>query len=178
MTGIVCTLFCEVESILNSRPLTSISDDPNDLEPLSPNHILLMKCGPTFPPGLFSSSDLYARRRWRQVQYLADLFWSRWKKEYVANLQTRQKWNRSLPSLSVGDLVLLVDFNLPRDRWALGRIINTFPDEFGSVRHVTVRSVNFNKNLGRSNLIKSKPSFIELDRPINKIVLLKSMNEL
>ncbi len=37
------TLFCEVESILNSRPITTLSDDHHDLEPLTPNHILLLK---------------------------------------------------------------------------------------------------------------------------------------
>ena len=149
------TLLCEVESILNSRPLTTVSDDPNDLEPLTPNHILLVKSGPTFPPGLFSSADHYVKRRWRQVQYLADVFWSRWKKEYLSNLQRRQKWNHSLPNHSVGDLVLLVDQNLPRNQWSVGKIIKTFPDDCGIIRRVTVRTVNIKTNLGRTSLINS-----------------------
>lgn len=62
------TLFCEVETILNDRPITKVSDDPNDLEALTPNHILLLKGKPIFPPGLFEQSDLYTRRRWKQVQ--------------------------------------------------------------------------------------------------------------
>ncbi len=37
------TILCEVEAIMNDRPITKASDDPNDLEPLSPNHLLLMK---------------------------------------------------------------------------------------------------------------------------------------
>ena len=36
----------EVEAILNDCPITKLSDDPNDLEPLMPNHILLMKGNP------------------------------------------------------------------------------------------------------------------------------------
>lgn len=66
------TLMCEVESIINQRPITSLSDDPYDLEPLTPNHLLLMKAQPNMPPGTFSKEDQYTRRRWRQVQYLAD----------------------------------------------------------------------------------------------------------
>ena len=172
------TLLCEVESILNSRPLTPVSDDPNDLEPLTPNHILLVKSGPTFPPGLFSSSDHYVKRRWRQVQYLVDVFWSRWKKEYLSNLQSRQKWNQNLPSHSVGDLVLLMDQNLPRNQWSVGRIIKTFPDDCGKVRSVTVRTVNIKTHLGRTSLINCKPSFSDFERPIHKIVLLKAVNEM
>lgn len=33
--------------ILNDHPVTKISDDPNDLEPLTPNHILLLKGKPS-----------------------------------------------------------------------------------------------------------------------------------
>ena len=53
------TLMCEVKAILNSRPLTKISDDPNDLQALTPNHLLLLRAGPSFPPGMFSREDQY-----------------------------------------------------------------------------------------------------------------------
>ena len=35
------TVFAEVTSILHSRPICSSSDDPNDMEQLTPNHLLL-----------------------------------------------------------------------------------------------------------------------------------------
>ena len=35
-------LMCEVESILNNRPITVGSEDSRDLEPLTPNHLLLL----------------------------------------------------------------------------------------------------------------------------------------
>ena len=36
------TLMCEAESIVNGRPVTKVSDDPKDLEALTPNHLLLL----------------------------------------------------------------------------------------------------------------------------------------
>ena len=55
------TVFAEVTSILNSRPICPSSDDPNDLEPLTPNHLLLQRRNLFVPPGVFAKEDLYSR---------------------------------------------------------------------------------------------------------------------
>ena len=86
------TLLCEVESFMNGRPITTVSSDPQDQEPLTPNHLLLLRSESPMSPGLFRREDQLSRRRWRQVQYLADIFWKRWSKEYLPLLQGRQKW--------------------------------------------------------------------------------------
>lgn len=76
--------------------------DPNDLEALTPNHLLLLKIQPSLPPGLFQKEDIYVRCRWRQVQYMAK-FWRRWLKEYLPQLQ---KWLVKRLNFQVGDVYL------------------------------------------------------------------------
>ncbi|KAK3752434.1 hypothetical protein QZH41_003515 [Actinostola sp. cb2023] len=152
------TLMCEAESIINSRPLTKLSDDPRDMEPLTSNHLLLLHTGPTTPPGTFSKHDNYTRRRWRQVQYLADVFWKRWIREYLPSLQERQKWNKEYRNFQVNDIVLVLDENSPRCSWPLGRILEVYNNR----RDGLVRSV------------KLKTRTTILVRPIDKIVLLEA----
>ena len=53
------TLMAEVQGILNSRPLTPVSDDPKDLEPFTPNHLLLLRANPNLPPGVFVKEDTH-----------------------------------------------------------------------------------------------------------------------
>ena len=74
---ILNTLFTEVESIVNHRPLTKVSDDITDDVPLTPAHMLMVRSTPPGAPGDFTQGDMY-RRRWRYTQYLADLFWKRY----------------------------------------------------------------------------------------------------
>ena len=80
-------------NIVNSRPLTTVPSDVNDLSPLTPNHLLLMRPLQLLPPGLFEQRDCYTRKRWRQIQYLADVFWKRWTREYLPLVQLRTKWH-------------------------------------------------------------------------------------
>ena len=148
------TLFAEVESILNSRPLTRTSSDPNDMNCLTPNHLLLLKDQQCLPPGIFTKEDNLLRRRWRQVQYLADLFWKRWVREYLPLLQERQKWLCPHRNVQVGDVVLIVDVNAPRSSWPLGKVESVYPDGKGLVRTADV---------------KTKSSV--LTRPVTKLVL-------
>ena len=132
------TLMCEVESILNSRPISAVSSDPCDLEALTPNHLLLLKSEAPLPPGLFQHKDLLSRRRWRQVQYLADVFWRRWCKEFLPLLQIRQKWVLPRRNLAVGDIVLVATESSRRNSWPLGKIVEVFPDKRGFVRRAKV----------------------------------------
>ena len=85
------TLLAEVEGILNSRPLVPIVIDPEGNEPLTPNHLLLLRGNPNLPPGLFEKRDSYAKRRWAQVQYLVNQFWVRWVREFLPGLNQRVK---------------------------------------------------------------------------------------
>lgn len=149
------TLFCEVEAILNDRPITRVSDDPNDLEALTPNHILLLKGKAILPPGLFEPADLYIKRRWRQVQYIAELFWKRWTSEYLLVMQERQKWVRPKRSFCPGDIVTIADATAPRGSWMMGRVLSTTSDSRGLVRSVRVQT---------------KTSILE--RPVTKLCLL------
>ncbi|KAK3722370.1 hypothetical protein QZH41_013692, partial [Actinostola sp. cb2023] len=128
-----------VERIIKGRPITRISDDPKDLTPLTPNHLLLLRSGPTLPSGLFVKQDLY-RRRWRQVQYMADIFWKRWRSEYLPTLEERQKWLCPKRNFQVGELVLVKHDNSPRPRWPLGLIVDTYPGSDGLVRSVQVKT--------------------------------------
>ena len=43
------TLFCEIESIINGRPLTKDSDDPTDVNALKPNRLLLLRSNGCIP---------------------------------------------------------------------------------------------------------------------------------
>lgn len=90
--GQLVTFMVEAECIINDRPIASVSNDPRDLHALTPSMLLLMKCNISIPPGVLDKKDNYARRWWRQAQYLADIFWRRWIREYLPTLQQRNKW--------------------------------------------------------------------------------------
>ena len=134
------TLLTEVERILNGRALTANSDNPNDLEPLTPAHFLMQRKVVSLPPRVFTKVDMYSRKAWRQVQYLAELFWERWLKEYLPTLQIRGKWQRKKTSLQPNDLVLPVDDRLPRGRWSLGRVLETYAGPDGLIETVKVKA--------------------------------------
>ena len=85
---ILSTFFCEVENIVNGRPITKLSDDVRDASPLTPNHLLLLKQNSNEALGLSVPNDVH-RTRWRHVQFLANVFWSRWTREYLPILQKR-----------------------------------------------------------------------------------------
>jgi len=149
----------EVESILNSRPLVPICMDSTGEAPLTPNHLLLLRNSLNVSPGIFSQDDNYARKRWRHIQYLTDQFWVRWIRKYLPTLQERSKWLGKQRNFNEGDVILLVDKTAPRGQWLVGRILQTFPDDKGCVRTVSVRTKNgvVKRPIAKLCLVSSAP---------------------
>ena len=133
------TLMVEMEKILNDRPITSVSSDPEDLEALTPSHILRLRQNPCIPLDEFSKADKY-KAKWKYVHLQADSFWKRWMKEYLPTLQERQKWLDQKPNLKKGDLVLVADQNTPRGKWPKALVEQTFPLSDGVVRRVQLKT--------------------------------------
>ena len=130
------TFIVKVERILNNRPITSLSDDPRDCEPLSPKTLLCGAVDADEPLGVFVKADGYRKSR-KLVQNLADQFWFRWRRMYVPILQSRQKWLKPRRNLVVGDLVLIADES-KRGNWPKAIVQEVFPDKEGLVRRVRV----------------------------------------
>ena len=167
------TFMCETEAIINSHPLTTynLASQPNEIEPLTPNHMLTTKSRVLLPPpGEFQKADVYLVKRWRRVQYLVYQFWSRWRKEYFNSLQPRQKWTRPRRNMQPGDLVLVSEENIPRNCWSLAQVegLEAYSDQDGLVRKVKIVVSNSSLN-PRGERVRSKTT---LERPVQKLVLL------
>ena len=126
------TLLTKVERVLNGRAFTANSVNPSDFQPLTPAHFLMQRKVIRLPPGVFRKSNMY-KKKWRQVQYLANLFSERWLKEYLPSLQTRTKWRKAFPKVKYNELVLLDNDNTPMEHWSLGRVIERYSSPDGLV---------------------------------------------
>ncbi|XP_055633970.1 uncharacterized protein LOC129774278 [Toxorhynchites rutilus septentrionalis] len=149
------TLLVQVECCLNSRPLIPMSEDPNELEPLTPGHFLIGTSLQQLPEMSVTDIPMNRLKQWQATQKILQCFWKRWRTEYLAQLQGRTKRWQPPIQIVVGQLVVIRDENLPPTRWKMGRIIQLHPGMDGVVRVVTLRTA--------TGLLK---------RPVEKICLL------
>ena len=133
------TIFTGVESLLNSRPLTTISDDPNDELVLTPNHFLIGQMGGDIVPENVDTTVFNAKNRWRRIQKLVRHVWKRWMKGYIPHSGSRKKWFSSQKNLKVGEVVVVIDTDMARRDWKVGRIEQVYPGNDGLVRMVDVK---------------------------------------
>ncbi|XP_018407213.1 PREDICTED: uncharacterized protein LOC108783203 [Cyphomyrmex costatus] len=135
------TILCDVEAILNSRPIAPLSEDPNDLAYLSPGHFLIGTTVDSFP--CHDLSDISENRlvRWQRVEQLRQHFWRRWSSEYLHTLQARSKWKISKgDQLKIGQVVLIKQQGLHPLHWLLGRVQGVHPGTDGVVRTAEIKT--------------------------------------
>ena len=131
--------FTGAEDLLNSRPITYQTANPEEDLPLTPNNFLHGRIGGEFAPPSVDTTGFNARQRWRRVQELVRHFWTRWIREWLPSIARRSKWHKDTENVTVGDLVLILTPDTPRGQWPMGRIVETFPGKDGKVRTARVR---------------------------------------
>lgn len=135
---VLATVLVEVEGILNSKPLGYTSSDVADPDPVTPNMLLMGQRDASLPQALYGSDALLGRRRYRHSQVIADHFWSQFTRRYLPSLQQRRKWTVSTGSIAVGRVVLVMDYQLPRALWPVGRVSKVIHSDDGKIRTAEV----------------------------------------
>ena len=121
------TFTIEIESILNSRPTSPMSSDPNDPIALTPGHFLIGESLTSIPEHEFTETPSNRLSTWQHIQKLKQDFWARWHKEYINELNLRHKWTKSAHNIEVGSIVVIKDDNLPGASMALGKSPGSTP---------------------------------------------------
>lgn len=154
------TLLCQIEAILNSRPLCPLTSDPEDLDPLTPGHFLIGRRLTNIPDreNLLKVPE-NRLRHFQRVQKIVQDFWARWRKEYLNELQIRTKWKKNHANITKGTLVILKEDNVPHIQWPMGRVVEVYPGRDGVIRVVDLK-------------VKNKV----IRRPVTKIYIIPQTN--
>ncbi len=132
-------MLVEAESILNSRPLASIStEEAADLSFVTAGHFLIgtpLKAPPSKQP---STSPISHLRRWNLVTRLKADLWKKWSASYLSSISQRSKWFRPSLQLRPGDIVFVKDETLRTRDWPIAKVIKTYPGDDRVVRVVDI----------------------------------------
>lgn len=134
------TVLAQIESVLNSRPLTVLSADPAEPAALTPSHFLHTAPLLSLPAAEVHDDNLSLLHRHSLLDKLVQSFWRRWRVEYLHGLQTRQKWNVPSSAIIPGTVVVIIDDNAPPLSWPLAIVDKVHPSRDGVTRVVTVRT--------------------------------------
>ena len=168
------TVITEIESVMNSRPLTYLYPEEIE-EPLTPSHLVYgrrLASLTEFQPdkkedrNFNEKADVYHKRE----QYLSRVlrhYWNRWKSEYLVDLReyhAESRRRRGIPVISQGDVVTIEDENRKnRLSWRIGRIESIKKGQDNVARGAVVVLANGNR----------------IERPIQKLYPLEvSQDEL
>ncbi|XP_065118880.2 uncharacterized protein [Paramisgurnus dabryanus] len=133
------TVLIEIEGILNSKPIAYTSSDIADPDQVTPNLLLMGRRDASLPQVTYHDSELLSRRRWKHSQLLADHFWRHFIRHYLPNLQIRQKWKTGGPDLQIGDTVMIIDQQLPRALWPVGKVVQVHPGTDKRIRSAEIQ---------------------------------------
>jgi hypothetical protein len=152
------TVLVNIEQILNSRPLTHHSEDPDSINVLTPAHFLIGRPLIDLPDDRQLVTQANHILRYKERQKIIQHFWKRFYREYLPKLIPYTKWLENKDhNLGKEDVVLLYEPNQPRSVWPVGRVIQTFPGKDGIVRVAEVKTPAglFRRSVGKLYLMEA-----------------------
>ncbi|GFX25922.1 integrase catalytic domain-containing protein [Trichonephila clavipes] len=140
-----------IEGILNSRPITPLSEDIDDLEVLTPGHFLIGRPITSISEPNFLDKTEKTLSRWQKLTKIVQHIWTKWSRDYLNNLQQRNKWQFHKDNVKLNTMVLIKDDNLPVNEWSLGRITKLVPGTDWKVRVVEIKTNkgNIKRSIGK-----------------------------
>ncbi|GFT70543.1 integrase catalytic domain-containing protein [Trichonephila clavipes] len=135
------TVTVQIQGILNSRPLCPLSNNDDDFQVLTPAHFFLINrpLNSLEEPNLTKCKESNLKK-WQKITKIVQLMWKFWSRNYLNQLQQRGKWMFEKNNVKIGDLVLIIEENLPTYKWALGRIVELYYGEDKKVRVVKIKT--------------------------------------
>ncbi len=131
------TLFTRIESILNSRPLCYKELPAQVSEVITPAHFLIGDSLMEVPK--IDTEDVPLSNRLQLIRNLTRGFWRIWSKDYINQIQKRDKWKTAMSNISVGQVVLIKMENVKPCDWPLGIVVEVYPAKDNLVRTVDVK---------------------------------------
>ncbi|GFW36706.1 integrase catalytic domain-containing protein [Trichonephila clavipes] len=134
------TVTVQIEGILNSRPLCPLSNNDDDFQVLTPAHFLINRSLNSLEEPNLTKCKESNLKKWQRITKIVQLMWKFWSRNYLNQLQQRGKWMFEKNNVKIGDLVLIIEENLPTYKWALGRIVELYYGEVKKVRAVKIKT--------------------------------------
>ncbi|GFY77867.1 DUF5641 domain-containing protein [Trichonephila inaurata madagascariensis] len=132
-------MLCECEKVVNSRPLTYLSEDMQDITPITPARFLFeIATADTKDLDVWDANDFRKKLRFRAK--LIDELKRRFRNEYLGQLIQRQKQHPQSSNIHLGDIVLIRDDWKKRLQWPLARVIKLISGKDGLVRTVKLKT--------------------------------------
>lgn len=152
------TLLKEIESVLNNGEITDL--------PLTPNHMIYGRLlNPVANKNNAEGNEelTNVNEKFSSISNLLKHFWERWRCEYVNELREhhRRRHTNDEASISINDVVLIVDKKQPRLNWRVGRVIELITSNDNPTRCAKLLT---HSGQGRISSLR---------RPINKLVPLE-----
>lgn len=151
------TLLCEIEGILNSRPLCGNADEDSTYVVLTPSNFLIGASPGSLIDEDVSHLSVNRLSRWQIVKQMYQHFWKKYQHDYIHNLQQRNKWGALKENIKVGDVCLIKQENVLPNVWPLAVVLEVFAGKDGAVRVARLKTKNG-----------------EINRPIIKLCVLPS----